>query len=122
VKQKIIGFHVDNENHWVAELECGHAQHVRHDPPWTTREWVTTVLGRNGKLGAELNCKRCDEAARAVGTAIIAASKKMLLDRYEEAGLSGLCPDGRIEVALGALDSLPLELIIQKALKPNGPI
>jgi hypothetical protein len=119
LNQKIIGFHIDNETHWVADLECGHAQHVRHDPPWTTREWVTTAPGRDGKLGTELNCKRCDEAARAVATEIIASSKKIFLDRYEEAGLSGLCTDGRIEAALGALDSLPLDLIFQKALKPH---
>ena len=31
---------------WVAELECGHTQHVRHDPPWTNRPWVS--LSRDG--------------------------------------------------------------------------
>jgi Protein of unknown function (DUF3565) len=35
--QRIVGFHQDNAQHWVAELECGHNQHVRHDPPWTNR-------------------------------------------------------------------------------------
>jgi hypothetical protein len=32
VKRRIVGFHRDDERHWVAELECGHGQHVRHDP------------------------------------------------------------------------------------------
>ena len=33
MQQAIVGFHLDEENHWVAELACGHGQHVRHDPP-----------------------------------------------------------------------------------------
>jgi len=40
VKREITGFHLDGERHWVAELECGHGQHVRHDPPWQLRPWV----------------------------------------------------------------------------------
>ena len=34
-KQKIIGFHQDEDGDGVAELGCGHTQHVRHNPPWT---------------------------------------------------------------------------------------
>jgi hypothetical protein len=56
----ITGFHLDDEGHWVAELECGHGQHVRHDPPWQVREWVTTEAGRKSRLGTELDCLRCD--------------------------------------------------------------
>lgn len=33
VARRIVGFHQDQKGHWVADLECGHAQHVRHDPP-----------------------------------------------------------------------------------------
>jgi hypothetical protein len=53
---KITGFHQDEAGHWVAELECGHNQHIRHDPPWTIRSWVLTEEGRNGFLGRELAC------------------------------------------------------------------
>lgn len=63
MKQPITGFHLDEENHWVAELACGHFQHVRHDPPWTERPWVVTAEGRAGKLGVLLNCKKCDAGA-----------------------------------------------------------
>jgi len=63
MKQEIIGYHLDEEMHWVAELECGHNQHVRHQPPWTNRPWVITEEGRNNMLGAILNCKKCDEGA-----------------------------------------------------------
>ena len=61
MKRKIVGFHQDALGDWIAELECGHGQHVRHDPPWTTREWVVTPEGRQGKIGAELDCPVCDE-------------------------------------------------------------
>ncbi len=60
MQQKIIGFHQDEEQHWVAELCCGHCQHVRHDPPWQNRPWVTTVEGRSEKLATSLECKMCD--------------------------------------------------------------
>jgi Protein of unknown function (DUF3565) len=45
----------------VAQLDCGHGQHVRHNPPWTVREWVTTEEGRTSHIGMEIECKRCDE-------------------------------------------------------------
>lgn len=60
--QAIVGFHQDEEQHWVADLACGHAQHVRHDPPWQNRPWVMTEAGRKDKLGAELNCLKCGGA------------------------------------------------------------
>ncbi|MFM8552475.1 MAG: DUF3565 domain-containing protein [Nitrospiraceae bacterium] len=61
--RRIQGFHRDEQGDWVAELECGHGQHVRHQPPWSNRPWVLTTEGRAGRLGTELHCKRCDEPA-----------------------------------------------------------
>ena len=61
MKQKITGFEKDEEDHWRAILECGHRQHVRHNPPLTTRAWVLTPDGRNSRVGFKLDCKRCDE-------------------------------------------------------------
>ena len=61
MKQIITGFEKDDEGHWRAMLACSHRQHVRHDPPLTTRAWVLTEEGRASRLGYELNCKRCDE-------------------------------------------------------------
>lgn len=55
-----MGFHQDGFQHWVADLACGHTQHVRHDPPWQIREWVVTVQGRMEKVGYELDCVDCD--------------------------------------------------------------
>ena len=61
MKRRIAGYHQDEEGHWVAELECGHSQHLRHDPPWQVRAWVTSVEGRRSHLGSELDCRRCEE-------------------------------------------------------------
>jgi len=58
-RRRIVGFHQDAERHWVAELECGHTQHVRHDPPWQNRPWVVTPEGRAGAIGQLLGCTRC---------------------------------------------------------------
>jgi hypothetical protein len=63
VQQAITGFHQDDEAHWVAELACGHNQHVRHNPPWTSRAWVTTPEGRESRRGHTLPCRKCDEGA-----------------------------------------------------------
>jgi hypothetical protein len=60
VDRRIAGYDQDDEGHWVAELECGHRQHIRHDPPWVNRPWVTTAEGRTAALGAVLDCKKCD--------------------------------------------------------------
>lgn len=61
MQQAIIGFHLDEEQHWVADLTCGHTQHVRHTPPWQNRPWVMTEQGRKEKLGMHLNCLKCNE-------------------------------------------------------------
>lgn len=59
VARIVVGFHQDDEGHWVAELACGHGQHMRHDPPWQNRSWVTGVEGRAAFLGTTIRCVRC---------------------------------------------------------------
>ena len=61
--RRIVGFHKDAQGDWVADLECGHGQHVRHDPPWWNRPWVVTPEGRQGRIGESLDCRLCDDAA-----------------------------------------------------------
>jgi len=56
----ITGFHLDAVRDWVAELSCGHGQHVRHRPPFSPRPWVSTAEGRAEKLGAPLPCVLCE--------------------------------------------------------------
>ena len=60
VKRAIAGFHLDGEGDWVADLDCGHGQHVRHRPPFVNRPWVVTGAGREAMLGTGLDCVRCD--------------------------------------------------------------
>ena len=59
MQQAITGFHQDEEQHWVAELACGHQQHVRHDPPWQNRPWVVDRQQRHALLGQPFSCGWC---------------------------------------------------------------
>ena len=63
MKQPIAGYHKDEHDDWVAELACGHFQHVRHKPPFFNRPWVESQEGRKRMLGEVLNCVKCDENA-----------------------------------------------------------
>jgi tellurite methyltransferase len=60
MERTITGFHLDEHNDWVAELDCGHMQHTRHKPPFFNRPWTETQTGRDSMLGTTLDCLRCD--------------------------------------------------------------
>ncbi|MGH0030653.1 MAG: DUF3565 domain-containing protein [Myxococcota bacterium] len=60
MRRPITGFHRDEAGDFVAELSCGHGQHVRHDPPLVERPWVLSEEGRASRLGDTLDCVRCD--------------------------------------------------------------
>jgi len=59
-QRRIVGFHMDEESDWVAELNCGHTIHMRHDPPWQNRPWVLDEGGRARMLGAMIACTLCE--------------------------------------------------------------
>ena len=61
MKRRIVGYRQDEEQHWVAILECEHGQHVRHNPPWINRPWVVTESGRESKIGEQLDCVLCGQ-------------------------------------------------------------
>jgi hypothetical protein len=61
MNQAIVGYHLDEHGDWVADLACGHGQHVRHQPPFMNRPWVVTSEGRSQHVGTLLNCKKCEE-------------------------------------------------------------
>jgi hypothetical protein len=108
MQQPIVGFHQDQQQHWVADLACGHTQHVRHDPPWQERTWVLTAASREARLGATLDCVCCDEAAfnpataeRKSGTSgqPPAHLSPAAAAAYLDALLQGLCHEGALEIA-----------------------
>ncbi|WP_096515570.1 MULTISPECIES: DUF3565 domain-containing protein [Pseudomonas] len=59
----ITGFHQDEDGHWVAELSCGHTQHLRHQPPWQSRAWVMDPLQRHEKIGQPFDCGWCAQGS-----------------------------------------------------------
>lgn len=61
VERAIVRFHLDAHGEWVAELACGHLQHVRHQPPFHLRPWVLEAEGRQQRLGTPLECRLCDQ-------------------------------------------------------------
>jgi transposase InsO family protein len=44
------------ERHWVAQLNCGHNQHVRHNPPCQNQPWIITAEGRSQAIREVLYC------------------------------------------------------------------
>jgi tellurite methyltransferase len=60
MQRRIIGFEQDDAGDWVALLECGHRQHVRHKPPFINRPWTQSPDGRAAHLGVPLECPSCD--------------------------------------------------------------
>lgn len=60
MKREVTGYHQDDKGDWVAHLACGHQRHVRHNPPWMNRPWVTTAEGRQRVLGQRIDCGACE--------------------------------------------------------------
>jgi tellurite resistance-related uncharacterized protein len=62
MQRSIAGWRSDEHGDWVALLDCGHRQHVRHRPPFFDRPWVEQVAGRAARLGTLLDCPLCDRS------------------------------------------------------------
>ena len=60
-QRSIQDFTQDEEGDWVALLECGHRQHVRHKPPLSERPWVLDPEGRRAHIGSQLDCRYCEQ-------------------------------------------------------------
>jgi tellurite methyltransferase len=74
VERSITGYHQDDAGDWVAELVCGHNQHVRHRPPFQMRPWVLTEAERQARIGAPLECPLCDRAELPAATRLVRSS------------------------------------------------
>jgi hypothetical protein len=59
-KRKIVGFHQDEHDDWVAELECGHNQPSATIRPGPTAPGFVTPQGRLDHIGYELTCPKCE--------------------------------------------------------------
>jgi tellurite methyltransferase len=138
----ITGFHQDPEGEWVAELACGHSQHMRHRPPWQSRPWVTSAAGRTSKLGAPLDCPLCQmpelpsgarayKRTAAFTEATVPAG--LLRDHRTKAGVWAriVVESGRLEYTFGAplrtfvLDAQCPGIVVPEAphqVKPLGPV
>jgi hypothetical protein len=56
-----------------------------------------------------------DDGKRALARAVQQACIDAALAAYEEAGISGLCQEGRWEVAVGAMRSLDIDALLADA-------
>jgi len=59
----VLGFHQDEDGHWVVDLSCGHTQHLRHQPPWQSRPWVLDPSRRQQRIGQPFACGWCARGA-----------------------------------------------------------
>lgn len=56
---RIVAFSQEEAGVWVAQLECGHSRHVRHEPPFKLAAWVTEASERAQRIGTALTCALC---------------------------------------------------------------
>jgi hypothetical protein len=61
VKRRVTGFRKDDAGDWIADLDCGHKRHVRHNPPWVNHAWIISPDGRAAFLGNEIDCGECSQ-------------------------------------------------------------
>ncbi len=123
--RRIVDFALDDEGDWTAILDCGHPQHVRHNPPFINRPWTKTRKGRQSKLGERLDCLRCDrleipDSCRPAGrtpTYSDATAPLKLLEK--KAGPTGVWT--RITVLAGYLHLQTECLSDPQALSPAKP-
>jgi hypothetical protein len=119
----IKGFHKDNTGDWLADLECGHSQYLRHSPPNAIRPWVINKNERKKFIGTSLNCTDCDinndafntsdEQKYEIAERVKAECFKAAVDGYEYAKISGLCHEGAWDLALDHIKSLNIKRIMK---------
>jgi tellurite methyltransferase len=143
VERAITGFRRDDEGDWVAELSCGHNQHVRHRPPFQSYPWVVQDKGRHERLGTLLECPLCDRAELPEDVRLVRSSPEwdertmpaaLLHAHRVGAGTWGriVVHDGRLrfvastrpalEVELGPRSTQAIPPEVDHEVRPLGPV
>lgn len=121
MKRQITGYHQDEPGDWVAELECGHGQHVRHQPPFFNRPWAADEAGRASMIDSGLECVRCDRLELPEGLREYRRTPEfteadipagLLRDHTTRAGVWGLIHvlEGRLEYTVREPEARSFEL------------
>jgi tellurite methyltransferase len=71
MERSIVGFVRDDAGDWVAQLDCFHRQHIRHQPPFRSAPWVLDDLARSQRVGTVLDCPQCDRAELPQGLEVV---------------------------------------------------
>jgi hypothetical protein len=66
---------------------------------------------------AQIRQDIAEEMGLEIAIRLRAEFKKAILMGYADAGISGLCEEGRFEAALGALETLPLNQLVADAIR-----
>lgn len=109
---------------WIAHLRCGHAQHVRHKPPFWRADWILTDEGRASRLGTPLPCPLCDRFEMPAG--FVAYKKTPVFEaddipaglRKEHSTKPGVW--GRIRVLAGRLEYTVYEPLARTEILEPG--
>lgn len=129
----IVGFHLDSEGDWVAEVSCYHNQHIRHRPPFQERAWVLDPTERDARIGSPIECPLCDRAEFPQGLTMLGRAGPWDQDCLPSGTLRGhSVPEGRwglLQVHEGTIDfqfesqdaPLHLEAGSQQPIPPGVP-
>ncbi len=62
MQRAMVSYRRDPEDNdaWVAVLDCWHGRHLRHEPPLRERSWVLDPAERTARLGTLVDCLKCD--------------------------------------------------------------
>ncbi|HWB76886.1 MAG TPA: DUF3565 domain-containing protein [Nannocystaceae bacterium] len=64
IDRRIVAVHAESADTCVVELDCGHRRHVRDRPPFERYPWVRDATAHAQKIGATIECGRCDALER----------------------------------------------------------
>lgn len=123
MERTISGFHRDSMGDWVAELSCGHDQHVRHRPPFQERAWVESEQGRLERLGQPLECPLCDRAELPFAVRLVRSSplwdertmpRGLLRSHRLSVGTWGVLKVHEGDLGFSVLGDAPLSMVLHR--------